>query len=308
VGEATSNAQPWRSLEELAGFWSQINSKYKLVVDHDVLRHARSGSSASNGIIEHEVARLQLDESHQAMEIRLRCDWDEACGMAAVTRLVQPREDTALDLNQINKLHEVNLTINASDVRVSRNPSLAMLCLALPQCEHAPPSPLATLSLLATPYGPDRRAIRSDGVEKENEDEREVQERELSELTLAEATLTACKLCNAYPMLGQQLLLWILEESPVVVEKSVARQNTKRHLNMERALLALPPNILDNESLLNAVQGNWAVGGKALTMLIKWRLGKASFVDLLLEMNGSDWMEWRRLIQLRPKGDSVEGN
>lgn len=290
--------KPWKSLNDLVKFWNQHNPGRRLYVQHDVLRHAYSNAAADGTIIEHEVARLQLQESQQAMEIRLRCDWTEACGMAAVTRLVERRQDVSLNSDQIRTLHGVNRNSSTNNLRASHEPSLAMMCMALPQDNDlsASPFPQSILQMLTTPYGPDRRAAHINCVEKDPQHQLEADDMQRqSQQVLKEAILGACYLCETRPVLGQRLLRWTLQESPVVVEASQPSQRIEQDSEVESALLALPSIILDNEFLLEAIERNWAVRGRPLAMLVRWRNGKASLMDFMFGLKSS---EWRGLMQL----------
>ncbi|KAG7354836.1 hypothetical protein IV203_004192 [Nitzschia inconspicua] len=291
----------WHSLDELAHYWTECNPQYKLLVEFDVLKHVGSSNASSGSIIEHEIAHLQLCGSSRAMEIRLHCDWDEACGMAAVTRLVEPRNEDSLNEEQIRELLEISRTSSSHDVRGSHDSSLAMMCLALrqPQGTTLSPAPSATiLQLLDTPYGPDRRVVQLTDVVDEPHGQVHLEELKESGYVLSKAILAACRTCKASPLIGQQLLRWILKESPVVVEKSNLGHSHNPKLHVEHALLSLPLDLLSDDSLLESILENRTIRGKALAMLVLWRLRKATLLDLLLRLRASEWMDLIEMSQL----------
>ncbi|KAG7358883.1 hypothetical protein IV203_015472 [Nitzschia inconspicua] len=291
----------WHSLDELAHYWTECNPQYKLLVEFDVLKHVGSSNASSRSIIEHEIAHLQLCGSSRAMEIRLRCDWDEACGMAAVTRLVEPRNEDSLNEEQVRELLEISRTSSSHDVMGSHDSSLAMMCLALrqPQGTILSPAPSATiLQLLDNPYGPDRRVVQLTDVVDERHGQVHLEELKESGYVLSEAILAACRTCEASPLIGQQLLRWILKESPVVVEKSNLCHSHNPKLHVEHALLSLPLDLLSDDSLLESILENRTIRGKALAMLVLWRLRKATLLDLLLRLRASEWMDLIEMSQL----------
>ncbi|KAG7337721.1 hypothetical protein IV203_020292 [Nitzschia inconspicua] len=252
----------WHSLDELAHYWTECNPQYKLLVEFDVLKHVGSSNASSRSIIEHEIAHLQLCGSSRAMEIRLRCDWDEACGMAAVTRLVEPRNEDSLNEEQVGS-----------------------------SWKYLGP-------LLDNPYGPDRRVVQLTDVVDERHGQVHLEELKESGYVLSEAILAACRTCEASPLIGQQLLRWILKESPVVVEKSNLCHSHNPKLHVEHALLSLPLDLLSDDSLLESILENRTIRGKALAMLVLWRLRKATLLDLLLRLRASEWMDLIEMSQL----------
>eukprot|EP00536_Pseudo-nitzschia_multiseries_P012126 jgi/Psemu1/31018/gm1.31018_g len=310
--------EPWTSLHDLAAFWSDHNSDFGdgdpiVLVQQDRLRH--QSASASGGILEHEFLALQLRRTDRALEIRLRCDRHKASGMAAVTHLVRPRADPLLDPRKVAALRN----LGARRARARRDPSWWMLCLALPSVEE-PPSPLpaashtdpasasasACLSWLATPYGPDRRELGwSTSTSTSTTDQGAAAALHQSRRLLAERILRACALCVTHPRAGAHLLSWILHESPVVVETSSgsvssAPENGDLHYSsdddddddgdearrIEKALLALPLDVLNNDSILEAIEWNWAFRrrrrGRALVHVVQWKLlGRMSLFRVL---------------------------
>jgi hypothetical protein len=300
-----SEGSQWKSLSDMAEFWSNHNPHHKLFVGEDRLQHLQSTTLK---VMEHEYVCLQLENSPRALEIRLRCDWEEACGMAAVTRLTEPRHNQQLDPNRIEKLWQLCCDDQANrEVRGRYDPSLHMLCLALPPITEKVPSidtnlASLTLSWLGTRYGPDRRQlnIREDNEKKQREFEtREaIDNRQL----LKERILKACQVCRSHPAVGTQLLCWILGELPTVIEKSKnddMASSTGDYLasEIEQEILLLPNDVLDNDSLIDAIKWNWACRGRILAMFINRRRGKVSMLQMMVTLNLSEWVELATIAQ-----------
>ncbi|KAL3903989.1 MAG: hypothetical protein SGILL_010240, partial [Bacillariaceae sp.] len=228
-------SHPWRSLHDLADFWFSVHPETPLFVQQDTLRHVQS----EDKVVEHETVVLGCKTSSRALEIRMRCDWEEACGMAAVTRLSEQHSQHQLDPEQVTQLHKLSASSAGKDIRASHDPSLAMLCLALPPWKDG----MGIFSMLATPYGSDRRRIWLDSADKKNmANERNRQELMESQRILKEQILYACQLCQEMPRLGAQVLCWILQESPTVVERSESLLDLDKsdHSDIEDAILTLP--------------------------------------------------------------------
>lgn len=332
--------EPWTSLHDLARFLSVsptgTTPSQRLCVRQDRLRHYQSssgGTAPPSKVIEHEIVSLQLEGSPRAIEIRLRCDVTSRSGMAAVTHLAEPRRDLELDAGQVQELRNLYYSMGTTIDPPSGGwgccePSLAMLCLALPQTSEEgstdggtadPPSAEATklcLASLATPYGTDRRVLRiiRDGgrtntnvgdengsVLKRGKDEVDESERDLrrndlfrSKQLLKGRILQACSLVESHPKLGSNMLVWILHESPTVIESSSpdpASSAWDADSDVERGLLALPAQLLQDETLQEAIKWNWACRGKSLVMLINWRLGRLSLANILVQATISEWLD-----------------
>jgi len=358
VNDRNNHPPMWTSLQELADYWSSVDGcSQQLFVRQDILRHevAAGGSSTRNKVIEHEI--VYLHHGGRAMELRLRCDWEQSSGMAAVTHLIQPRsrgrstsQRPTIDPKQVQKLldvcyqrqehHNNDDTIN-NDVN---DPSLAMLCLALQSASLSrsyvsqgtkmddsdsandnydgnfdDDSCSATnnkndynklpllLSWLATPYGPDRRKIRLYFDQQQqsqpqqfmsffdNDRQEALQE---SQQLLKTRIIEACHLCRTYPKMGKILLVWLLQESPTVIEKSSESFSSSSFVTIhdddhggnnsvatatksivsssssivptvadidgiEDAILSLPDSVLlpenNNDELFEAIEWNWAL-------------------------------------------------
>jgi hypothetical protein len=320
--------KPWITLYDLASFLflssADTTPPPLLCVRQDRLRHSQwssEGVKPSNKIIEHEVVTLQVEGSPQALEIRLRCDMEERSGMAVVTHLTEPRLDLQLDLRQVRELQDLYYKEScardtSSAVPGHCDPSLAMLCLVLPPneentmgygIENAMKSYLLSL---ATPYGPDRREIRMTDLGRVNgngdrsknsqspipESERHMRRLDLlrSKQVLKDRILQASRLAETLPVSGSHLLVWILHESPSVVESSCPADVLSAwdtDIDVERTLLALPIQLLEDEAVKEAIQRNWACRGQALVMLINWRLGRLTFLDILGQAKVSEMLD-----------------
>ena len=261
------------------------------------------------------------------MEIRLRCDWEKASGMAAVTHLTTPRNDDLFaNPNQIRKLQDLCFS---SDPGVhSIDPSLLMLCLALqPMMEESnnddtlsssSPSPFeSSISWLATPYGVDRRelCLRSDDTQEQEQKNRENDIALMHSRRLLKTRILDCcrHVCRTHPRTGAHLLCWLLQESPTVVESS-QQQRTETPIahdeDIERALLSLPRSILDNEALLEAIEWNWALSrGKSLARFIRWKkLERISLLDVLTQSKVPELLDIAtRLLQYNTTHEDEKG-
>jgi hypothetical protein len=310
--EETIGGQPWTSLQDLANFWSEQKQQQQqpkaLFVKHDRLKHQSDDGGSGSIFIEHELLSLHLQDNSRAIELRLRCDFQKASGMAAVTHLTKPRQKRLLDSRQVQELKEICFRRNhhhgkdeekggKAMARARFDPSLVMLCLAL-QSEYESPllslpedgddSSLAFESLLwlATPYGPDRRELMAIGGGDPSDHDHKILTR--SRLLLKERILHACRFCEIYTRSGAHLLSWILQESPIVVETSSSLLSGKRQkaddsdrpddFAIELALLSLPTSVLGNDSILEAIERNWACfrRGRVITRAIRWKHQKLS--------------------------------
>jgi hypothetical protein len=283
--------RPWRSLQELADFWSIHRPQNPLFVREDTLRHLQSNDE----VVEHETVTFGCRSSHRAIEIRLRCDCKEACGMAAVTRLAEQHVQHQLDLEQAQQLHELLSAAPAKeDIRASHDPSLAMLCLALPTkkegLRHLQPASSSIFSMLATPLGPDRRAIPLANIDNTpSQSDRDLRELTMSRQVLKEQILQACRLCEKFPVFGAQMLCWILHESPSVVERSEYIQvgDETMYTEIKEAILALPTNILEKVTLLEAIEWNWACRHTSVARKIKQKIRKATLIESFFGFKGT---------------------
>ena len=319
--EETIGGQPWTSLQDLTNFWSEQNQQQQqsktLFVKHDRLKHQSDNGGSDSIFIEHELLSLHLRDNSRAIELRLRCDFQKASGMAAVTHLTKPRLKRLIDTRQVQELQEICFRRNCHHVkdeekagkamaRARVDPSLVMLCLAL-QSEYESSHPslpeddssfaFESLLWLATPYGPDRRELMAIGGGGDNGGYPSDYDRKIltrNQLLLKEQILHACRVCQSYPRSGAHLLSWILQESPIVVETSSLLSGNHQKDNdsdmlddvaIEQALLSLPTSVLGNDSVLEAIEWNWACfrRGRVLTRAIRWKHRKLSAWQIFVQ-------------------------
>jgi hypothetical protein len=132
--------------------------------------------------------------------------------------------------------------------------------------------------LLATPFGPDRKGLlhvvgtpdlarRQRDVIRALENSKDVIRRALSEISNMQGE----------PELQRQLLLWMLSETPVIIDDESSRAHVKRHdPKIEKIVLALPTDLLMDDSIQDALQSSWAVRGKLVTRLVQLQSGQLS--------------------------------
>jgi len=304
--------QPWTSLDDLSRYWSQHHKSKPLFVRHERLKHKSGDSSTGIGtpiIMEHELISLHLHGHSRVIEIRLRCDFKMASGLAAVTHLTIPRQKRLLDPRQVQKLQDIcfrdtrdkNRQVTNTGFHSCRDPSLVMLCLALQHGQqdlflpHRHDNSMATfgsLAWLASSYGADRRELKAP-IQNDDYDYDSLEEDfkilERSCHLLKERIFQVCRICDTHPLFGSHLLSWILQESPIVVETSSSllkkvRDNGDMDILsdaalIEQALLSLPASILNNDSVLEAIDLNWDFihRRKLLARIIRLKGRKLSF-------------------------------
>ena len=140
-------------------------------------------------------------------------------------------------------------------------------------------------NILATPLGPDRRdqleivttpdlARREREVKRNNEECLEVFRRIISSI---------CKISDDQKI-QVQLLAWILNETPNIIDDEVLSCQVKHHDPwIESMILSLPNEILGDEMLQSAFKSSWAVRGKLLTRLVEIRSGTMNVLPGLIQ-------------------------
>jgi hypothetical protein len=138
------------------------------------------------------------------------------------------------------------------------------------------------MDLLAAPIGPDRRELMELAVtsDLEVEDRAHAQALRMSRNTLAQAVTRVCGEPNLEEGLRQDLLGWLLHESPCVVP-----DHTSNHLaydpRVEGELMKLSPALLDRLPLSSSI---WACrDGAALAQVVKYQRGQQSSRDLVFQ-------------------------
>ena len=249
----SANDTNWISLEDLARAWKEP----KLLVAVDNLTH-RSGRT-SNQILEHEVCTLQLVDSLNAIEIRLRCDRTIKSGMAVVTHLRQ-QEGVSIDAL-------LSSLLNIGETDDSGTQALT-----------------ATLvELLTTPHGCDRRGIATALAFMDTQHKEAAHEMVFSESKAAHknAVSQVCMLAEHDSELCSLMLPWIVSESPTVdfVELNATSCYDDEIQDM---ILSLPVNILgSSETIHDALERSLVCHGKVISRWLKLKSSDASILDVV---------------------------
>ena len=277
------NPPLWTSLEEMAQAWK----KPLLNVYTDTLIHL---SGDKEEVVQHEIATLQLADNPNSIEIRMRCDGE--LGFSAVTHLRQPRK--MFEQTHINAFKNI-LKENSGKL----NPCLNLLALSLISDERLllnnkkqHDGSLLILDLLATPYGCDRRGVvtffSKDG-KKQSEIQRafDLKEEQKSQNLLKNALYQICMLQHDDPKLCLALLVWILQESPKVIESSISSdslEDTTVDTELELTILSLPVTILGNEVIHSLLWNNdWGMlRGRILSESVRLKSNKANILEIVL--------------------------
>jgi hypothetical protein len=292
--------QDWTSLQDLSNVWTPN----ELHIHQNTLTHTLSTGTVAR----HEIATLQVLQNPNAIELRMRCDWDKQSGFVAVTHLRQKQR--LLKQSQINKLRCV--IMNRDGIGSLDDASLRALSLALPSdagrfrlssckqkdtgdqwdldasdfCED---STRLLFDLLSTRYGCDRRGL----IDHNEDDQIEIifQKKTWSEsrVLLKEIISEICILSKTAPSLARALLPWILRESPTVCESSVDEYRRPVHdPDVEDMIFTLPQTILSDSSIQEAIHVNWACRGRAVVKWIQWQFGVASILDVVGDLSLDD--------------------
>jgi hypothetical protein len=292
----------------------------KLQVSFQKLTHR---TAMSDLLLLHEIATLYVQGSNHAIEMRL----DKANGICSVTHL--RLQETDLDSGRIDNfrssIEHRNLAAVAAAAAAADQPSalytlaLALVgdrglllvplqkedtSLGLSSSSSDSSSSSLVLDLLSTPFGSDRRglmhvAMTSDLAREANAHKKALVESQ--QVLVAAMSKIICKLNNTVDddninndpalLLYAQLLLWILTESPHVVEQQQqgTSQLQQHDSEMEAKLLSLPMNVLTDETIQKGLELNcWACRGKVLTRLIQLKSGDATFLDIFKELGARE--------------------
>ena len=126
--------------------------------------------------------------------------------------------------------------------------------------------------MLATPFGCDRRSLLTCDLP---ESVRLAISKD-SEAVLKAALLQACALSQQDELLGATLLPWLLSESPTVLETTLPMVR-RVDSEVEAAVSSLPPSLLGNNTIYDAVQDNtWALRGRPLAAWMRWTTGQST--------------------------------
>jgi hypothetical protein len=252
------------TLDGLATIWTHA----PLNISTRISRHR---PALGDEMVNHEIANISLQGGKNGIEMRL----DKAHGICTVTHL---RQQTS------------SLDTRLTPIATSTEPAIQILALAMAgDSSRLDPNltKINTLSstdlllqLMATPFGPDRRGLlhvieTSDLGRRERDLNQALRE---SQEVIRHALSEICKL-RGNPELQKQLLLWILRETPSIIDdESIQLQNPDPRI--ETMLLALPSEILKDDAFQEALHCNWAVRGKIVTRLVELQLGIISKTNL----------------------------
>jgi hypothetical protein len=281
LGFDTETESGWTTLEELASTWNEL-------ANTPLLRVTSSKRTfrppMSDQLVHEEHSTLSLEGSKYGISIKL--DKKREFATVAHIRMRNDRVDDRL----LTQLREKALR-NPTDV------TWALLCMAMmgdhglyqqnaqPQStsSHSEADVMALLmDLFAAPFGPDRRELMELAVtsDLEVEDRAHAQALRMSRDVLAQSVARVCGEPNLEESLRQDLLGWLLHESPCVVP-----DHASNHLSydprVEGELLKLSPALLDRLPLSSSI---WACrDGAALAQVVKYQRGQQSSRDLLFQ-------------------------
>ena len=305
TSDAAADAD-WTSLKDLQKRWkpssqTRRSDSNRLNITFDTLSHR---AAMSDDMIHHEIATLWFDDGKYAIELRLRLDRARNTGFATVTHMRQ-QQQSRLESNVVDQFHHAFL-----DARSNDSLALKTLALALSIGDHhhsAPCSPTLEdsenrfdilLDVLSTHYGPDRRylmRIASTSDLEREENARKVATKESQDVLKAAITNVCHALNNNSEVENEDisntmrgLLVWLLSETPTVVEELPVSRNPDP--DIENAILSLPFAIVNDKATKSLVKEHWACRGNALITLIQMRAGETSAFNLLKNLSFSEML------------------
>ncbi|KAI2495811.1 hypothetical protein MHU86_18697 [Fragilaria crotonensis] len=199
-----------------------------------------------------EIATAFLEGGKNGIEMRL----DKAHGICTVTHLRLQ--------NSILPDESVQTLLSSFE---AMEPALKIVALAmlgdrgLVNDDQARSDSDLLWKLLATPFGPDRRGLlhvvgTPDLARRERDLKRNLQE---SQEVIRRAISEVCRL-NREPELQKQLLAWLLNESPAIVDdESIRSQVTHHDPTIEDLVLNLPKELLADDAVHGALRSSSAV-------------------------------------------------
>jgi hypothetical protein len=304
----------WTTLYDLAETWNAYNPQHALHLQLDTVSHR---SNVDNKVIEHEIATFQVEQGASALDLRMRCDWDDRSGLAAVTHLRQKRQDFGITNKQRMQLWR-QLLLQTQNRRPQHDktveaapppPYVWTLALALLgdvgflKCDTAVAGkrPLSidecdmvVLQILSTPLGCDRRALSlisthrslgesgdATGTDDYSKTSLEEQDSAIHRAVLARI----CQLCHVIdPALGTSLLCWILAEAP---QSSMLEADDKQRKTCQQLILSLPPQVTTNESVQQFLN---QIFDRPLVAFVQLRHRQTSVWNVLLDLTvGELW-------------------
>eukprot|EP00980_Cylindrotheca_fusiformis_P030368 scaffold24711_cov122-Cylindrotheca_fusiformis.AAC.4 len=280
-----TSEKTWTSLHDLPKAWNK--SPPLLHVESDTLLHRIPSSQKT---ARHEVATLQSTRNSAAasIEIRMRCDWSEKSGFCAVTHLRQRRSQ--FEGAQLQKLKQC---LVQKDSPFNRLFALSLASLDVGQVSKRDENDdmeVFTMELLSAAFGCDRRGVVLRNQEHDSHHHQLLQDGFLQEKLqenyrlLRTALYSICdRMKDPNPEKYRELLIWLLHESPVVVESSsvsgtAATAGTNFDRDLELAILSLPTHILADETVQQALWNNNSglFRGTLLAAYAHFKSGKAS--------------------------------
>jgi hypothetical protein len=302
----------WTTFYDLAETWNAYNPQHALHLQLGTVSHH---SNMDNKVIEHEIATFQVEQGVSALDLRMRCDWNDRSGLAAVTHLRQKRQDFGItNKHQMQLWQQLSLQTQnrrpKDEGTVAAPPPPYVWTLALSSLGDvgilkydnivAGKTPLSmkecdmvVLQMLSTPLGCDRRALplisthRSLGEEGDATRTDDYSKTSLAEQDSAihRAVLARiCQLCHVIdPALGISLLCWILAEAP----QSSLLEPDDNQRPYQQLILNLPLWAATNESVQQLLKQKF---GRALVAFVQLRHQQTSVWNVLLDLTvGELW-------------------
>jgi len=290
------NEEDWDSLVDLQNFWKP----HDLQLGLDTLTYRQRDE-----MVAYEIATvaLQAKNAPNAIELKLRCIWEKETGFATVTHLRNTPKPEWLDARALNLLQqstEENRGVSSKDIWRDYLALAVWGDHGLVSLPSSPPNEdfqAVLRSVMAAPYGLDRRALMQLFATTDLEREERAIHQAVKESTaiLTTAIVRVCNFLvdadNSRPkdpatkhdvVAGIQLLAWLLSETPEVVEEGSSASSQRRNHhdpNLETTLLSLPTEILRDAKIRESLAQNPFVRGELLISLVEWKAGNATLLE-----------------------------
>ena len=281
--------EKWTSLQDLQHFWTAD----RLNIELDTFTER---AKMSQELLVHQVATIHVEGSTNAIEMRLRCDWERNTGFATVTHMKLQQERELLGQDQQDKLLQ-SLELHSHETDQSWLVPFSLCFLSaygITRSSRNHTSDSLPLHLISSLYGADRRGLMQISATSDLEREDRAFQKALRESQdMLKAAVT--KLCKGLSsgenseqaVCHAELLGWILCQKPNVTmttNNSLPDSKSASYdSNVEQSLLSLPPEIvLDSPAIqLGLARNRWMCRGKLLNKYAQWRNGKASRWDVV---------------------------
>jgi hypothetical protein len=278
--------EDWNSLSELHNSW-QPRGDFE--ISFDIVQEK---AKMSHEIHLYEIATLKRKGKSDAIELRLRCDWARKTGFATVTHLRV--QDQTLDNDLLDQFLQLILENQPNPAYINHAASLIAITVLADskvlkdQRYTSSQTTGIVLSLLSSRYGVDRREMMHIAATSELEREELALSKAVreSEDVLKSAIMQICDfLVESHDQrsMDLQLLNWILSENPQLDSGTLA-PCTSYQSDVEQHLLKVPKDILLDAEIQRKIETNWAIRGKILTRLFRYKLGGASLFDTLRDL------------------------